>query len=62
MEQTFNLPLPLVRAIGDYLAGQPYREVAALLSALQTAVTAQETAHEADLAVAEPAAPGQGTP
>ena len=41
MEKTYALPETLVRAIGNYLAERPYREVVDLLSAMQAAVTAK---------------------
>ncbi len=46
MEKTFALPEPLVRAIGNYLADRPYREVVDLLNAMQAAVNAPPPAPE----------------
>ena len=48
MEQTYSIPASLVRAIGNYLAERPYREVVELLNALQAAVTPARDVAPAD--------------
>ena len=43
-ENQMFLSLGLVQAIGDYLVGRPYREVAPLLNTLQTEIQANQAA------------------